>query len=97
MKSVALTAYFSVDERNKEPGQEKNDKVLESPNGTFVLPLQGKDKFENDEVYVALFSVTGCTVHLSVSFPDFSKVNFKAREVTQEHIDERQFGDYLVC
>lgn len=43
---------------------------MDDPSGTFHIPMIGKDRFDNDEVYVSLYSITGCTVNLTVSFPD---------------------------
>ena len=67
---VELSAYFSVSEKNREPTKEQCDKSIDSPSGTITMPILGKDKFENEEVYVSLFSITGCVVHLTVQFPD---------------------------
>ena len=62
--------YFSVSDKNREPSKENNDKAVESPNGSIAMPMIGKDRFENEEVYVSLYSLTGCVVNLTVLFPD---------------------------
>ena len=67
---VELSVYFSTNDKNKEPQKENCDKSIESPSGTINLPIIGKDRFENEEVYVSLYSITGCNVVLTVSFPD---------------------------
>ena len=67
---VELTVFFSTNDKNKEPIKENCDKTIEGPSGTIMLPMIGKDRFENEEVYVSLFSITGCNVVLTVSFPD---------------------------
>ena len=67
---VELSAYFSTNDKNREPTKENCDKEIESPSGTIMLPMVGKDRFENEEVYVSLYSITGCNVVLNVSFPD---------------------------
>ena len=67
---VELTVFFSTDEKNKEPTKENNEKTIESPLGTILLPIVGKDRFDNPEVYITLYSLTGCTVHMTASFPE---------------------------
>ena len=67
---VELNVYFSINEKNKEPTKELHDKHVENPNGSITLPILGKDRFENDEVYVSLHSLIGCTVNLTATFPD---------------------------
>ena len=62
--------YFSVSDKNREPTKENNDKAVESPLGAIAMPMIGKDRFENEEVYVSLYSLTGCIVNLTVLFPD---------------------------
>lgn len=94
---VELLAYFSTNEKNREPTKENCDKVLENPSGTIMLPLVGKDRFENDEVYVSLFSITGCTVNLTVSFPDLKIQHFNRRKQQDDFTDEMDFEKYLVC
>ena len=62
--------YFSCSDKNREPTKENCDKAVESPSGSIAMPMIGKDRFENEEVYVALYSLTGCIVNLKVLFPD---------------------------
>lgn len=81
MKKVELSVYFSLSEKNREPTKENCDKVVESPSGSINLPILGKDKFENEEVYLSLYSITGCIVNLSVSFPDLKIQNFYRKTV----------------
>jgi len=86
-----------VNEKNKEPVKEHNDKALDSPNGTITLPILGKDRFENDEVYVALYSITGCDLILNVSFPDLKIQNYHRKYVKEDYAEEGDFDNYLVC
>ncbi len=67
---VELSAYFSMNDKNREPTKENNDKAIENPSGAITMPILGKDRFDNEEVYVSLYSITGCTVLLTASFPD---------------------------
>ena len=76
---VELSVYFSTNDKNKEPLKESCDKSIESPSGTINLPIIGKDRFENEEVYVSLFSLTGCNVVLTVSFPDLKIQHYNRR------------------
>mgnify|MGYP006922981620 FL=1 len=62
-----------------------------------MLPIVGKDRFENDEVYVSLFSITGCNVVVTVTFPDLKIQNFNRRRVQDDYLDEADFEQYLVC
>lgn len=78
-EKVELSAYFSSNDKNREPTKENCDKVMDSPSGTLILPMVGKDRFDNEEVYVSLFSITGCIVNLTVSFPDLKIQNFNRR------------------
>ena len=80
-EKVDLSAYFSVSEKNREPTKENNDKAIESPSGHIMMPILGKDRFENEEVYVSLFSLTGCTVLLTASFPDLKIQNYTRKHV----------------
>ena len=57
----------------------------------------GKDRFENDEVYVSLYSLTGCIVNMTVLFPDLKIQNFNRRQTLDDYIDEQEFDSYLVC
>ena len=78
-KKVELTVCFSVHDKNREPSKENCDKVIESPLGAIAMPMIGKDRFENDEVYVSLYSLTGCIVNMTVLFPDLKIQNFNRR------------------
>ncbi len=69
-QKVELQAYFSVSDKNREPTKENHDKAVDSPCGTIAMPIVGKDRFENEDVFVSLYSMTGCTVYLTPSFPD---------------------------
>lgn len=69
-RKVELSAYFSVSEKNKEPTIENFDKAIDSPSGYIAMPAVGRDRFENEEVYISLYSITGCTVLLTAVFPD---------------------------
>lgn len=86
-----------MNDKNKEPTKEKNDKQVDSPLGGITLPMVGKDRFENDEVYVALYSLTGCTVTMTVQFPELKTGHFSRRTVREDYADEADFEDYLVC
>ena len=70
---------------------------MDSPSGTLILPMVGKDRFDNEEVYVSLFSITGCIVNLTVSFPDLKIQNFNRRQIKDDYTDEADFEKYLVC
>lgn len=70
LKHVELKAYFSVSDKNKEPTEENYDKFVDNPCGTITLPIMGKDRFDNEEVYISLKSIAGCEVHLTTTFPD---------------------------
>ena len=94
---VELAAYFSINDKNREPTKESCDKVLKNPSGTIMLPLLGKDRFENEEVYLSLFSLTGCNVILNVSFPETKIQNFNRRKQIDDYTDEADFEKYLVC
>lgn len=93
---VELSAYFSVNDKNKEPTKENFDKVVDSPSGTITMPIMGKDRFENDEVYISLYSLTGCEVYLTPSFPDLKISNFSRKQIKDDYADEADFENYLV-
>jgi len=61
------------------------------------MPIMGKDRFENEEVYVSLFSLTGCVVYLTPSFPDLKIMNFSRKQIKEDYTDEADFENYLVC
>ena len=77
---VELNVYFSVSDKNREPTRENCDKAVENPKGSIAMPLIGKDRFENEEVYVSLHSIIGCVVNLSVLFPDHKIQNYSRRQ-----------------
>ena len=60
------------------------------------MPILGKDRFENEEVYVSLYSITGCTVLLTASFPDLKIQNYTRKSVKEDYADEAEFENYLV-
>ena len=94
---VELNVYFSTTEKNREPQKENCEKAVENPNGTITLPIQGKDKFVNDEVYLSLLSINGCTVHITVSFPEIKIQNFTRKTIKDDLADEAEFENFLVC
>ena len=94
---VELSAYFSVHEKNREPTQGNCDKEIDSPSGAIAMPFVGKDRFENDDVYLSIFSITGCQVHLTVLFPDLKIANLGRKDKSDAYVDEAQFDNYLVC
>ena len=59
-----------MNDKNKEPTKENCDKSIENPLGTIAMPMMGKDRFENDEVYVSIYCMMPCVVYLEPSFPD---------------------------
>lgn len=59
-QKVDLNVFMSKDEKNREPNKENCDEKREKPRGALKLPANGKDRFENPEVYITLFSLTGC-------------------------------------
>lgn len=93
---VELSAYFSVNDKNREPTKELNDKAIENPSGLITMPILGKDRFENEEVYVSLYSITGCTVLLTATFPDLKIQNYTRKHVKEDYADEAEFENYLV-
>ena len=93
---VELTVFFSTDEKNKEPTKENNEKTIESPLGTILLPIVGKDRFDNPEVYITLYSLTGCTVHMTASFPELFVKSQHRRKEKEELADESEFQNFLV-
>lgn len=96
-KKVELSVYFSVSEKNREPTKENCDKSVDSPVGAITMPMVGKDRFENEEVYVSLYSLTGCTVNLTVLFPDLKVQGFSRKQIMEDYVDEHDFENYLVC
>ena len=93
---VELSVYFSTDEKNKEPNKENNEKSIESPYGTFLLPIQGKDRFDNPEVYVSFFSITGCKVIVTASFPEIYTKSLRNRQLKEDITDESEFQNFMV-
>jgi hypothetical protein len=93
---VELTVYFSTDEKNKEPSKENNVKFVESPLGTFLLPIVGKDRFENNECYISLYSLTGCTVDMTVTFPELFIKSQHRRVAKDDLTDESEFANFTV-
>ena len=59
--------------------------------------MVGKDRFENDDVYLSLYSMGGCTVYLTVSFPELKIINYSRKTVKENIADEAEFDSYLVC
>ena len=96
-QKVELQAYFSVSEKNREPTKENCDKAVDSPCGTIAMPMVGKDRFENDDVFVSLYSMTGCTVYLTPTFPDLKIQNYSRKLDKEIEADEADFENYLVC
>lgn len=97
MSKVDLSVYFSVNEKNKEPRKENCDKSVVNPNGSITMPLLGKDRFENEEVFFSVYSITGCTVNLTASFPDLKIQNFSRKMVKEDQLDDTDFDNFLVC
>ena len=96
-QAVELSVYFSVSDKNREPTAENCDKAADSPNGAIAMPMVGKDRFENDEVYLSLLSITGCIVNLNVLFPDLKIQNYSRKYANDDYVDEHDFEKYLVC
>ena len=96
-QKVELQAYFSVSDKNREPTKENHDKAVDSPCGTIAMPIVGKDRFENEDVFISLYSMTGCTVYLTPSFPDLKIQNFHRKLEKEFEADEADFESYLVC
>jgi len=84
MRKVELSVYFSINEKNKEPTKESCDKAVDSPNGAITMPLLGKDRFENEEVWLSLYSITGCVVNLAATFPDLKIQNFSRKFIKED-------------
>jgi len=61
------------------------------------MPIVGKDRFENEEVYVSLYSMTGCIVYLRPSFPDLKIQNYSRKLAKEIEADEADFENYMVC
>lgn len=61
------------------------------------MPIQGKDRFENEEVYFSVYSITGCVVNLTAIFPDLKVQNISRHLKREEYLDEANFDDFLVC
>ena len=61
------------------------------------MPMIGKDRFENEEVYVSLYSLTGCIVNLTVIFPDLKTQSHNRKTFLDDYVDENEFENYLVC
>ena len=57
---VDLAAYFSTSDKNREPTKENCDKEIDCPSGSIAMPIVGKDRFENEDVYVGIHSIMGC-------------------------------------
>ena len=74
-----------------------HDKHVENPNGSITLPILGKDRFENDEVYVSLHSLLGCSVNLTAIFPEHKIQNFSRKIAKEDFAEEGDFDNYLVC
>jgi len=94
---VELSAYFSVSDKNREPTKENCDKAVESPSGPIAMPALGKDRFENEAVYMSLYSITGCLVILTASFPDLKIQNYQRKLVKEDKAEEADFENFLVC
>ena len=92
-----LSVYFSSNDRNREPTAERNDKECDTPNGAIAMPIMGKDRIENDAVYVSLFSIIGCIVNLKVIFPEQKIHNYNRKLTNEDFVDESDFEKYLVC
>ena len=71
--------------------------MVQNPNGTITLPYLGKDRFENDDVYISLLSINGCIVYTTVSFPDLKIQNFHRKTVKDDFADEINEEKFLVC
>ena len=54
---------------------------MESPSGTITMPIIGKDRFDNEEVYISLYSMTGCILNLTAMFPDLKIQNYSRKKV----------------
>ena len=94
---VELSAYFSCRDTNREPTKELCDKTVDNPTGSIAMPMIGKDRFENEHVYLSLFSITGCQAHITALFLDLRNTNMNRRAVVEDCADETDFDNYLVC
>ena len=94
---VELSAYFSCKDTNREPTKENYDKMIENPTGSITMPMIGKERFDNEHVYISLFSITGCQVHVTAYFPDVRATSINRRTVVEDFADETDFDNYLVC
>ena len=96
-QKVELSVYFSCNDKNREPTKENCDKAVESPSGSITMPNEGKERFSNDEVYLSLYSITGCTVLLTPTFPDLKIMNYSRKQTKEDCVDDQDFTSFLVC
>ena len=61
------------------------------------MPITGKDRFDNEVVFISLDSITGCILNLTASFPDLKIQNYSRKKVQEDYTDEADFENYLVC
>lgn len=47
-------------------------------------------------MYLSLYSITGCELYLTASFPDLKIQNYHRKQVQENYADEADFEDYLV-
>ena len=55
------------------------------------MPMIGKDRFDNAEVYISLYSLTGCTVNMTAFFPENFIKGHTRRAVKEDLTDESEF------
>ena len=68
-----LKVYYS--RTDEEPNENSYDRLIHNPGKAIILSNEGKEKFETDEVYLSLYSLTGCFVTLTLHMKEEKILN----------------------
>ena len=69
-KIVDLKVFYSSDQQQKEPDGQQFQKCWQNVKAVSLLPPSGYEEYQSDWVYLSLYSVTGCSIQISVQFKD---------------------------
>jgi len=76
-KKVDLKIFISTSE--KEPVESNNEKMMVNPE-KFVFKSLNNEKFLCDYVYFCLYSLTGSSIQIKISFPSEDKTKDKLKQ-----------------
>lgn len=81
----------------REPHDRDSSKIFQNPTGKQKLPFApGRDTYEQDYLFFTFYSLTGCTVSLTLAYIDDTRSDYIKFEKPQINFDKVAEEDLLV-